>query len=93
MPALLPLGGQQSQAQITPAEILSGSAVTGVDPNKPTNAELEGGEYLETPDGNVVELVGKSHKQGGEKMNLPEGTTVLSDNIKIGKDIKNILYK
>jgi hypothetical protein len=83
----------QNGGQVTPAEILTGSVVTGVDPNKPTNAELEGGEYLATPDGNVAEVVGKSHKQGGEKMNLPEGTTVLSDNIKIGKDIKNILYK
>lgn len=45
--------------------------------------EVEGGEMIQTPMGEVAEVKGKSHEQGGVDMNLPQGTQVFSDRIKI----------
>ena len=47
------------------------------------NAELEGGEMLQLPDGSGGEVQGASHSQGGVDMNLPEGSKVYSDRVKI----------
>jgi len=76
---------------IAPEEVLSGSVVTGVAPNQPANVEVEGEEFIQTPEGNVTEVAGKPHTEGGEKLNLPEGSKILSDNIKIGKEMKKML--
>lgn len=46
--------------------------------------EVEKGEYLQTPDGATMEVVGKRHSDGGEIMNLPGGTKVISDYLTIG---------
>lgn len=46
--------------------------------------ELEGDEMFETPDGQVAKVKGASHAKGGVDMNLPEGTKVYSDKLKIG---------
>ena len=72
---------------VQPEQILSGAAVTGVDPNRqPVNAEVENNEFLKMPDGVVSKVEGKRHTEGGEKMNLEAGTQILSDNIKIGAE-------
>lgn len=76
---------------IAPEEVLSGSVVTGVGPTQPSNVEVEGEEFIQTPEGNVTKVKGKPHTEGGEKLNLPEGSKILSDNIKIGKDMKKML--
>lgn len=50
--------------------------------------ELEGGEMIETPQGQVEELQGPSHENGGMPMkvnqDIPEGTKVYSDRLKVG---------
>ncbi len=76
--------------------ILSGRHTTGIaNPDtSPTevNAELEKNEFIESPTGDpITKVVGKSHAQGGEMMNLEEGTRILSDNIKIGAENKKAL--
>jgi len=52
------------------------------------DVELEGGEMIETPQGQVEEIEGPSHEQGGVPMevnqDIPEGTKVYSDRLKIG---------
>lgn len=60
----------------------NGSGPEGiVDEN--VNVELEGKEMIETPIGNVEEIQGPSHEQGGVPASLPEGTKVYSDRIKV----------
>lgn len=52
--------------------------------------EVEGKEVIETPNGNVMEVHGKSHEQGGVDLNLPKGTKVFSDRLQIeGKSMKD----
>ena len=59
------------------------------------NIEAEGGEVLEMPGGNLLDLIGPSHEQGGIKLdNVPSGSTVYSDEIKIGgKSLADIKKK
>ena len=72
---------------IYPEMLMSGDYTTGVKSDQPANAEVENGEYLQHPDGSVQQVVGKSHENGGEAMMLEEGTKVISDNLKIGKEL------
>ena len=46
--------------------------------------EVEGGEVVEYPNGEIEEVEGNRHEQGGVKTDLPEGTMVYSDRIKVG---------
>ena len=50
--------------------------------------EAEGGEMIETPAGQVQELKGPSHEQGGIPLqvnqDVPEGTKIYSDRLKVG---------
>lgn len=52
------------------------------------NVEVEENEYLLTPEGELTKVLGKKHEQGGEKMNLPEGTRIVSDHLKLGQNAK-----
>jgi len=76
-------------------EQVSGRYVKGV--AKPeqhdVNAEVEKNEFIQYPDREIsqVDPKGKSHAQGGEFMNLPPETKILSDNIKIGKELRDRL--
>ena len=72
---------------ITPEMLMSGNYTTGVKVGQPANAEVENGEYLQHPDGAVQQVVGKSHENGGEAMMLEPGTKVVSDNLKLGKEL------
>lgn len=45
--------------------------------------EAEGDELIETPLGNIGELQGPSHEQGGINMEVPEGTKIYSDRLKL----------
>lgn len=50
--------------------------------------EAEGEEMIETPDGEVGEIKGPKHEQGGVDLNVEPGTTIYSDRIMIeGKSI------
>lgn len=53
----------------------------------PINAE--GGEIIETPGGEMGELEGASHAQGGINMQVPPGTDIYSDKVK-GPDGKTM---
>lgn len=68
-------------------KLLTGDVEIGLqkgDPRKP-NAEIEGGEYIKLPQGNVKKAEGPKHTQGGIKTNLPENTEVISDSIYLTK--------
>lgn len=67
----------------TSEELLTGEVIKGIDPKSdvPINAELEDGEYLQFPDGTTQKVVGKDHEEGGVKMNIPDGTKVVSNSL------------
>ena len=48
-------------------------------------AELELQEQMQLPNGTVMGVDGPSHEQGGIEVNVPEGTKVFSDRLKLGK--------
>jgi hypothetical protein len=82
--------GQEEQ-NIPVEKLLTGDVMKGLSPNSPIkpNAEVEKKEALKFPDGSVEKVDGPSHEEGGVKVNLPEGTKILSDDTKIDKkDIK-----
>ena len=73
--------------------LLTQSAIVG-DPNNPNpSAEVEKGEYLQTPDGQVVEVMGKKHSEGGELITAPASTKVISDYVKIGAPLAKFFKK
>jgi hypothetical protein len=47
-------------------------------------AELELNEQMQLPDGTVMGVDGPSHEEGGVEVNVPEGTRVFSDRLKLG---------
>ena len=50
---------------------------------KKGNAEVEGDEVIETPDGMTTKVDGPSHEAGGVDVDLPPGTEVFSDRITV----------
>lgn len=74
----------EENAEFMP-ELLTGDYSTG-SKEQPSNAEVEKNEYLKTPDGNVTKVVGDSHEEEGEDMNLPKGTRVISDHLTFNKE-------
>ena len=74
---------------------LTGEYITGLPEKqeKEANAEVERGEYIQHPNSDIQKVVGKSHESGGEKVNLENGTRVISDNLKIGGDLSKMLKK
>lgn len=79
-------GEQDKRPQLSPEELLTGEFIqqappqAGVDPN----AEVENKEFVQHPDGEVQKVVGRPHSQGGERLSLEPGTTVISDKVKLG---------
>jgi hypothetical protein len=47
------------------------------------NIEVEHGETIQLPDGNVYQVNGKSHKRGGENVYAPDGSRVYSQHLKL----------
>jgi hypothetical protein len=73
------------------ARKLTGEYAEGLANENPDKAvaELEKGEYMQSPDGEIAEVEGKTHEEGGEKMTAEQmeaGTKVISDNLKIGAE-------
>ena len=59
--------------------------------NAEANAELEKGEHIKYPNNAIQEVHGKTHEKGGVDLNLPEGSQIISDNLKVGKtNAKNL---
>lgn len=73
--------------------LLTGNFLQGNDDHTSPNAEVEKGEYLQTPDGNTMEMVGKRHADGGELVSVPENTKVISDYNKIGGELATYFKK
>lgn len=48
------------------------------------NAEVENNEYIQHPDGQVQQVEGRTHGQGGERVALEPGTKIVSDKLKLG---------
>ena len=57
------------------------------------NIEIEGGEYLQTPDGQVYEANGPKHSQGGMPIDAEPDTRILSDKLQIGKEFSGKIRK
>lgn len=66
-------------------KLMTSDYVTGTENNEQVNTELEEGEYLKLASGEVSEVIGNKHSDGGEKFNLPQGK-VISDYRKVGKE-------
>lgn len=49
-----------------------------------SNIEVEGDEVLQTPNGQIQQMRGPSHEQGGIDVAVPPGTKIFSDRLKIG---------
>lgn len=65
------------------ADLLTGEYMKGLDKNslvKP-NAELEGDEYVQFPNGDVMKIKGPDHEQGGVDTNIPDGTKIVSKSL------------
>lgn len=73
--------------------LATGNFIMGNEEHPDPNVEVEKGEHLQTPDGNVMEVVGKKHSQGGELLNLPHSTIVVSDYLKIGTKLATYFKK
>ena len=73
--------------------LLTGNFLDGNDEHPMPNAEVEKGEYLQTPDGNTLEVIGKKHSEGGELVSVPENTKVISDYNKIGGELATYFKK
>ena len=74
---------------------LTGAYMTGL-PEKTDitpNAEIETKEYVKHPNGDVQKVVGKTHEKGGEKVNLDEGTKIVSNHLEVGGDLAKELTK
>lgn len=56
------------------------------------NIEVEGGEIMETPMGEMMEMQGPSHEQGGIGVNVPNGTEIYSDRL-LGEDGKTMAQR
>ena len=71
----------------------TGNFIYGNDNHPNPNVEIEKGEYIQTPDGSTMEVLGKKHSEGGEMLNLPQSTTVISDYLKIGSKLATYFKK
>lgn len=74
-------------------KMATGHFVKGSDDHPNPNVEVEKGEYVKTPGGQTMEVLGKRHSEGGELLNLPEGTKVVSDYLKIGPELAKFFKK
>lgn len=83
-------GGKISE--LNPEKALTGEYITGLPEyaEENANAEVEKNEYIKHPNGDVQQVYGKKHSQGGEKINLENGSLIVSDNLKIGQE--NVKY-
>lgn len=74
-------------------QILTGNYIEGDDEHPDPNVEVERGEYTQTPDGKTMEVLGDRHSTGGELLDLPEGSKVISDYLKIGVKLATLFKK
>jgi hypothetical protein len=74
-------------------KLLTGEYLKSLEPysKMQPNAETEDGEYMKYPDKTVVKTISADHEEGGVKVSIPDGTTVISNALKpTKKQIKEI---
>jgi len=57
-------------------------------------AEVEKNEWIQRPDGEITQVLGKTHADGGVELTeeqLPENSKILSDHLKVNKDLAKSL--
>jgi hypothetical protein len=66
-------------------EKLTGKIITELEDQSEIqpNAELEGKEYIQFPDGTTQLVKGSSHAKGGVRMNIPDGSKIVSNSLKV----------
>jgi hypothetical protein len=69
-------------------EKLTGKVITELENQSKVqpNAELEGKEYIQFPDGVTQLVAGNSHNKGGVKMNIPDGSKIVSASLTLTGD-------
>ena len=74
-------------------KILTGEYTKGIpkDSDLEKTAEIEGGEYVKYPEGDIQKAIGPSHEKGGIDMAMPDGTEVISKTTKLTKEDVKIL--
>lgn len=77
------------------AELLTGEYLKGISKGNSLqpNTEVEKDEYIKFPDQSVVKAVGGKHEEGGIDVAIPDGTEVISDNLKPTKKQKKEIEK
>jgi hypothetical protein len=73
----------ENDKEIDKSKLLTGEVIQGLpaDSEIVPNSELEKEEYIKFPDGVTQKVVGNGHERGGVKMNIPDGTKVVSKSI------------
>lgn len=79
-------GEQDKRQHLSPEELLTGEFIQQAPPQAGVqpNAELEKDEFVKHPDGDVQQVIGRTHNQGGERLALEPGAVVVSDKVKLG---------
>jgi len=74
-------------------ELATGEYMRGVENENigDYNAEIEEGEYFQTNEGDIAEVVGNKHSQGGEKIDMQAEDRVLSDQLTLGAQTAKML--
>ena len=75
---------------ISTEQALTGEYMTEQPVNAPANAEIEKNEYVKDPSGAISKAEGEKHEKGGIKVNLEDGTEILSDSLKLSS--ANVKY-
>jgi hypothetical protein len=80
IPVTLKDGGKLEDSMLATGDYMRGNNLK----EGQYNAEIEKGEYFQTGQGEVAEVLGDKHSQGGEKIQMQPEDRVLSDNLKLG---------
>jgi len=76
----------KSKKEPSMEEKLTGSVISELKTDKvEPNAELEGDEIVQFPDGLIQTVKGEPHSKGGVKMNIPDGTRIISNKLTLSK--------
>jgi hypothetical protein len=89
------LGGLYGEKELTELQAATGEFVTGLPKfaEHLGTLELEGDEYIRTPEDGVQKIIGKSHAEGGEMFAPKSEIQALSDSIKLSPEARRVLNK
>lgn len=84
-------GGEVDLPQALTGEYLG--AMDKQNPMQEPNAEIETNEMVQHPSGDIQQAKGDTHEKGGMDVSLEEGTRILSDHLKLGRETAKRLNK